>query len=133
MRSIHAAAAAALLISFCPVPSPASAGPAFVRDPETGTGTVIWQAAGGTPEQFTTATAMPHNYVLGISFQDDDIWLATEKGLARGTHSSPRTVRADVNAPRAQSPAPQTEAIGAETERPANDSPARECTEGGQE
>jgi hypothetical protein len=29
-------------------------------------------------------TAPAHNYVLGVDFQGDDIWVATAKGLSHG-------------------------------------------------
>ncbi len=35
-----------------------------------------------TPIQVTTAPA--HNYVLGIDFQNEDVWVATAKGLSHG-------------------------------------------------
>jgi hypothetical protein len=35
-----------------------------------------------TPVAVTTAPA--HNYILGIDFQGDDIWVATAKGLSHG-------------------------------------------------
>jgi ligand-binding sensor domain-containing protein len=35
-----------------------------------------------TPIAVTTAPA--HNYILGIDFQGDDIWVATAKGLSHG-------------------------------------------------
>ena len=35
-----------------------------------------------TPVAVTTAPA--HNYVLGIDFQGNDIWVATAKGLSHG-------------------------------------------------
>ncbi|MFQ5589657.1 MAG: regulator [Phycisphaerae bacterium] len=60
----------------------------YQRDPATGKGIVVWTPADGRPEQFTTETIFPHNYILGMSFQRDDIWLATEKGVARGVLSS---------------------------------------------
>jgi len=59
----------------------------YRRDPDTGKGTVIWQPAGGAAEQFAIDTIFPHNYVLGISLREKDIWLATEKGVGRGTRS----------------------------------------------
>jgi len=31
-----------------------------------------------------TGTAMPNNYVLGVDFQGDAVWVATEKGVSRG-------------------------------------------------
>jgi ligand-binding sensor domain-containing protein len=35
-----------------------------------------------TPVAVTTAPA--HNYILGIDFQGEDIWVATAKGLSHG-------------------------------------------------
>jgi ligand-binding sensor domain-containing protein len=40
-----------------------------------------------TPVQVTSAPA--HNYVLGIDFQGDDIWVATAKGLSHGIRQHP--------------------------------------------
>ncbi len=37
-----------------------------------------------TPVAVTSAPA--HNYVLGIDFQGDDIWVATARGLSHGVH-----------------------------------------------
>jgi len=35
-----------------------------------------------TPIAVTTAPA--HNYILGVDFQGDDIWVATAEGLSHG-------------------------------------------------
>jgi ligand-binding sensor domain-containing protein len=40
--------------------------------------------AGGKVTPIAVATAPAHNYVLGIDFQGDDIWVATAKGLSHG-------------------------------------------------
>ena len=56
----------------------------YQRDDESGKGIVAWHAADGTEYQLTTETIFPHNYILGMCFQGDDIWVATEKGIARG-------------------------------------------------
>lgn len=40
-----------------------------------------------TPVQVTTAPA--HNYILGLDFQGDDIWVATAKGLSHGIRQHP--------------------------------------------
>jgi ligand-binding sensor domain-containing protein len=40
-----------------------------------------------TPVQVTSAPA--HNYILGIDFQGDDIWVATAKGLSHGIRQHP--------------------------------------------
>ncbi len=60
----------------------------YRRDPETGKGIVIWQPEGGPPQRLTTESTFPHNYILGVDFQGDDIWVATEKGVARGKLST---------------------------------------------
>jgi ligand-binding sensor domain-containing protein len=60
----------------------------YQRDQATGGGTIGWRPAQDAAEDFKTATIFPHNYVLGITFQGEDIWLATEKGVARGRLSS---------------------------------------------
>jgi ligand-binding sensor domain-containing protein len=40
--------------------------------------------AEGNTTSIPVATAPAHNYVLGIDFQDEDIWVATAKGLSHG-------------------------------------------------
>ncbi len=70
----------------------------YQRDPETGKGIVSWHPAQGAAARFKIDTIFPHNYILGISFQGDDIWLATERGVARGTLSGVHA--AQVDAPR---------------------------------
>jgi hypothetical protein len=40
--------------------------------------------ADGTTSSIAVDTAPAHNYVLGIDFQEDDIWVATAKGLSHG-------------------------------------------------
>jgi len=57
-------------------------------DSITAKGQVTWQSAEGAEEQFTTETIFPHNFILGISFQGDNIWVATEKGLGKGRLST---------------------------------------------
>ncbi len=59
----------------------------YRRDPDSGKGSVKWLPAEGAPEQFTTESLFAHNYILGISFRGDGIWLATEKGVSHGTPS----------------------------------------------
>ncbi len=66
----------------------------YRRDTKTGKGLVVWTPADGPAEQFTTETIFPHNYLLGISFQGDDIWLATERGVAHGMQSHLRRAQA---------------------------------------
>jgi len=40
--------------------------------------------AQGKVTSVAVTTAPAHNYVLGIDFQGDDIWVATAKGLSHG-------------------------------------------------
>jgi len=40
--------------------------------------------ASGDVTRVETATAPAHNYVLGVDFDGDDIWVATAKGLSHG-------------------------------------------------
>ena len=40
--------------------------------------------AAGKVTQVETDTAPAHNYVFGVDFQGDDIWVATAKGLSHG-------------------------------------------------
>ena len=35
-------------------------------------------------KKIPTQTAPSHNYILGVDFQGDDIWVATAKGLSHG-------------------------------------------------
>ena len=38
----------------------------------------------GKLSRIETATAPAHNYILGVDFQGEDIWVATAKGLSHG-------------------------------------------------
>ena len=51
-----------------------------------------------------TATAPAHNYVLGVDFQGDDIWVATAKGLSHGIRIHPEPAIPSRRAPRAKRP-----------------------------
>lgn len=55
------------------------------RRTDAGAGEVIVSAADGTLiRRMTTPTAIAYNYVLGVDFQGDAVWLATENGAAVG-------------------------------------------------
>ncbi len=56
----------------------------YQRDPATGEGVVLLKPVDGPTRRLRTKTIFAHNYIFGISFQGDEIWLATEKGVARG-------------------------------------------------
>jgi ligand-binding sensor domain-containing protein len=49
--------------------------------------------AAGTIKKIAVQTAPAHNYILGIDFQGDDLWVATAKGLSHGIreHGSTRS------------------------------------------
>jgi ligand-binding sensor domain-containing protein len=40
--------------------------------------------ASGAVKKISVQSAPAHNYILGVSFQGDDIWVATAKGLSHG-------------------------------------------------
>jgi len=40
--------------------------------------------AAGAVKPIAVQTAPAHNYILGVDFQGDDIWVATAKGLSHG-------------------------------------------------
>ena len=40
--------------------------------------------AAGVVKQIPVQTAPAHNYILGVDFQGDDLWVATAKGLSHG-------------------------------------------------
>jgi len=35
-------------------------------------------------EELAASTSISHNFVIGVDFQGDEIWLATSKGVCRG-------------------------------------------------
>jgi ligand-binding sensor domain-containing protein len=39
---------------------------------------------GTETNEMEASTSISHNFVIGVDFQDDDIWLATSKGVCRG-------------------------------------------------
>ena len=40
--------------------------------------------AAGTIKKIPVQSAPAHNYILGVDFQGDDLWVATAKGLSHG-------------------------------------------------
>jgi ligand-binding sensor domain-containing protein len=50
----------------------------------TGKPEMFVRDAQGHVSSVSVATAPAHNYILGIDFQGDDIWVATAKGLSHG-------------------------------------------------
>lgn len=65
----------------------------YQRNPAAEGGIVLWAPADGPMQRLRTETIFPHDYILGISFSGDEIWLATEKGLARGRRTQTPVAR----------------------------------------
>ena len=40
--------------------------------------------AAGVVKNITVQSAPAHNYILGVDFQGDDLWVATAEGLSHG-------------------------------------------------
>jgi ligand-binding sensor domain-containing protein len=51
---------------------------------DTGKPEMLVRDAAGSTTSVPVETAPAHNYVLGVDFQGDDIWVATAKGLSHG-------------------------------------------------
>lgn len=47
-------------------------------------GTLI-QTRDGKSTSRPASTGIAHNYVIGVDFQGDELWVATSHGLSRGT------------------------------------------------
>jgi ABC-type branched-subunit amino acid transport system substrate-binding protein len=55
----------------------------YRRRPD-GTGEIVYTRGKEPVGAVTTATAMAQSFVLGVDFQGDAVWIATEKGVSRG-------------------------------------------------
>ena len=44
----------------------------------------LGREAAGVVKKIPVQTAPAHNYILGVDFQGDDLWVATAKGLSHG-------------------------------------------------
>jgi ligand-binding sensor domain-containing protein len=51
---------------------------------DTGKPEMLVRDADGNTTHVDVETAPAHNYILGVDFQDDDLWVATAKGLSHG-------------------------------------------------
>ncbi len=51
---------------------------------DTGKPEMLVRDADGNTSRVEVDTAPAHNYILGVDFQGDDIWVATAKGLSHG-------------------------------------------------
>jgi len=54
---------------------------------QSGRGEIIMTDGNGKVTKRETPTALAHSYILNIDVQNDDIWVATAKGLSHGTIS----------------------------------------------
>ena len=63
-------------------------------DPKNGHGEILITDAHGKKTRRETATSLPHNYILNMDFQGEDIWVATERGLSHGKRESSKEGRA---------------------------------------
>jgi len=82
----------------------------YRRDPRNeNAGLIIRHAADGTKQVFRSRGALPHDYVLGVDFQGDDLWVATAQGLAHARwdkKTAPEPVQVPTeNTPRPSAPA----------------------------
>ncbi|MGO8787128.1 MAG: regulator [Terriglobia bacterium] len=59
----------------------------------------------GKKEKLRTPTALAHNYILNMDFQDDDIWVATAQGLSHGIRELQKETQLYANARNAGSTA----------------------------
>jgi ligand-binding sensor domain-containing protein len=52
--------------------------------PDTHAPEMLVRDQAGNVSRIQTDSAPAHNYILGVDFQGDDIWVATAKGLSHG-------------------------------------------------
>lgn len=57
----------------------------YTRTADGGGQVVVTDEDGTVLRRINTPTGPAHDYVLGIAFQGDDIWISTEHGISRGT------------------------------------------------
>ncbi|MHC4225369.1 MAG: ABC transporter substrate-binding protein, partial [Planctomycetota bacterium] len=60
-----------------------------LEGPVAQTSIEITDLDGKRRKRFLAETALPYDFVWGVDFQGDDVWLATSRGLARGTYGTP--------------------------------------------
>ncbi len=56
----------------------------YTRDGATGGGKAVVSRAGETIATVPLEKCIPHNYVLWVDIDGDDVWVGTSKGLAHG-------------------------------------------------
>ncbi len=73
------------------------------RRREDGKGNVLFTRGKEPAGALVTETTLAHNFVLGVDFQGDAVWVATEKGVSRG-ESDPAVAAPDASLLAAASP-----------------------------
>jgi ligand-binding sensor domain-containing protein len=73
----------------------------YTRDPETGKGRALITRNGRVLKTVESDRGVPHNFIINLDFDGDDVWVATGKGLghARGTGRFPGLRRPDEASP----------------------------------
>jgi ligand-binding sensor domain-containing protein len=67
---------------------------------DTGKPEMSVRDADGNISRVEVDSAPAHNYVLGVDFQGDDLWVATAKGLSHGIRQGSRMAAAEQRKPR---------------------------------
>jgi ligand-binding sensor domain-containing protein len=60
---------------------------------DTGKPEMLVRDADGNTTQVEVDSAPAHNYILGVDFQGDDLWVATAKGLSHGRRQRSKATR----------------------------------------
>lgn len=70
-------------------------------DEKTGKGEVVLTDSDGKVTKVETPTALAHSYILNVAVHNQDIWVATAKGLSHGTIiQKEKEIHADLRKPR---------------------------------
>ncbi|MFQ5614866.1 MAG: regulator [Anaerolineales bacterium] len=65
---------------------------AYQRVPNDSGGEIVITNGGSTVVQRLSPTAIAHDFVLGVDFQGDTLWVATAKGVSRGVAQRQLTI-----------------------------------------
>jgi ligand-binding sensor domain-containing protein len=60
---------------------------------DTGKPEMLVRDGDGNTTRIEVDSAPAHNYILGVDFQGDDLWVATAKGLSHGSRQRSKTIR----------------------------------------
>ncbi len=62
------------------------------KQKESGNGGTMQIETNGTKKMIETPASIAHNFVLGVDFSEDMVWVATSGGLCRGMKQDPATL-----------------------------------------